>query len=441
METTVNSSNSVEHELVIKGSADELSESIEKGLRTQRTRTTAKGFRPGKVPLSLVKRLYGKAIAYAVAEEKVQEVYKSEVLENDAYDVVGQPVLTELEVDVDSDLNAVIRFGTRPAVTLAETSDVVVPRLRIDIDDSAVDEQVESFRKEHAELTPTDEPAGEKDQVIIDVQEIDADGEPVEGKGHQDQALFLDEVTDSWRDGLLGKKAGDEARVEVAHGDDHAHVYKATVKEVKRRELPELDDALVGELTEDRFSSVDELRDAIRSEIRSQSENQGRELFEGALVTVMLERHPVEVPFSAVDLYLDSFVEDVKRQNKGNLPSDFNEVAFRESNRAEAERQARWMFIRDRYMDEHGIDVSDADMDSYFEEQASSEGFDSSMMRKYYDQLGVTERVRQQMLSRKVFDRLAEGVTVEEHDRDGYPEAMKAFNERYIDAGEIADSE
>jgi trigger factor len=442
METTVNQITTVEHELVITGTADELSEEMTQALRAQRARTTTKGFRPGKVPLSLVKRMYGKAIAYSVAEKKVQETYNAEVLENETYSVVGQPVLTELEVDVDTELRAVIRFGTTPQVDLKSIDDVTVPRLRVDVEESAVDEQIEAFRKDHAELTPSDEPAGEKDQVVIDVQEIDAEtGSPIVGKRHEDQALFLDEVTESWREGLLGKKAGETARVEVAHGEDHVHVYEAAVKEVKRRELPELDDAMVGELSEDRFSSVDELREAIRKEMKDQVGNQSREVFEGALVTVMLERHPVEVPFSAVDLYLDSFVEDVKRQNKGKLPADFDEASFRESNRAEAERQARWMFIRDRYMEEHGIEVTDEEMDTYFEEQATNEAFDAAMMRQYYDQLGVTERVRQQMLSRKVFDRLAADVSVEETDTESYGDAMKTFNERYLASPQPASAE
>lgn len=441
MDTTVNHINTVEHELVITGSAEDLSAEIDKALRAQRSRTTAKGFRPGKVPLSMVKKMYGKAVAYTVAEKQVQELYNEQVIENDDYDVVGQPVLTELETDVDTDLRAVIRFGTRPDVSLQSLEGVTVPRLAVEVSDETVDGQVEDFRKSHAELTPTNDPAGETDQVVIDVQEIDREsGTPIIGKRHEGQTLFLDEVTEEWRGALLGKKAGETTRLEIAHGEDHVHVYEATINEVKQRELPDLDDALVAELTEDRFSSVDEFRDAIRSEIINRTQEQSREVFEGAIVTLMLDRHPVEVPFSAVDLYLDSFVEDVKQQNKGKLPADFEEQTFRESNRHEAERQARWMFIRDKVIDTHSIEVTDDELDAYFDEQAADEAFDASMMRKYYDQLGVTERIRQQLLSKKVFAQLTEDVTIEEHEAEAYAEAMKAFNERYLESEKAAEA-
>jgi trigger factor len=434
MDTTVNQISPVEHELVVTASADELAPEVNKALRSQRAQTTTKGFRPGKVPLSLVKRMYGKAIAYTVAEKEVQNVFNEKVIENDEYNVVGQPLLTEMETDVDADLRAVIRFGTRPEVELQPLSDVTVPKLKADVSDDTVEEQIAEFRKSHAELTPTDEPAGETDQVVIDVQEIDRESNtPVVGKRHEDQELFLDEVTEEWKAGLLGKKAGETTRVEISHGDDHAHHYEVDVKEVKSRELPELDDALIAELTEDRFSSMDEFRDALRSEISTRSQDQARELFEGALVTVVLERHPIDVPFSAVDLYLDSFVEDVKNQNKGKLPSDFNEEHFRAANRHEAERQARWMFIRDRIIETNDIEVSDEDLEKHFDEQAADQPFDAATMRQYYDQLGITERIRQQLLSRKVFAHLEAEVTVEEHDADGFNDAMKSFNESYIE--------
>ena len=111
METTLTKISDVEFELEIRAEAEELKPELDKALKIQRGRTQAKGFRPGKVPMSLVKKLYGEALAYGVAEKHVQEVYEKELLDNDDYAIIGQPTLTELDFSLDSDLRAVIQFG------------------------------------------------------------------------------------------------------------------------------------------------------------------------------------------------------------------------------------------------------------------------------------------------------------------------------------------
>lgn len=443
METTVNKISDVEFELEIKASADELKPEVDQALKAQRGRTQAKGFRPGKVPLSMVKKMYGEALAFGVAEQKVQKIYDEQILNNDDYDVVGQPILTDLDYQMDADLRAVIRFGIRPEVTLQDLSDVSVPRLKLEVTDELVEEQLEEFRRSNADLTPSDEPVGETDQVVFDLQEIDVESNtPIIGRREEDRQAFLDDANfaDAWKNGLLGKKAGETFRVDIPHGEDHIHRYEVTLKEVKRRELPELDDETVKELTKESIETVDALRETIRGQITSQMDEQTRELFESQLVRKVLDLHPIPVPRQAVDLYLDSFVEDVKQRNRGSLPDNFDEAAFRESNRAEAEQQARWMFIRDQIIEEQGLDVDDEDLEAYFADLGQDEQFSPAMMRQYYDQIGMTERVRQRLLSTKVFDAISAQVTVEELNEEAYAEAMKEQQPEVAGASDDAET-
>lgn len=431
METTVKQTSPVEYELEITASADELQPEVDRALRAQRGQTQAKGFRPGKVPLSLVKKLYGEALAFGVAEQKVQKVYEDEVLKNNEYEVVGQPVLTQLDYRMDEDLKAVIRFGVRPEVDLADLSGEKVTRLKMDVTDELVEEQIQEFRLNNADLAPTEEPAGDTDQVVFDVQEIDTESNtPIIGKREEDREFFLDDenLTPQWKEALIGKKAGDTFRVDISHAHadhEHLHRYEVSLKEVKHRDLPELDDETVKELTKDQVETVDALRDLIREQMTSRMEEQSRELFESQVVRKMIDLHPIPVPQSAVELYLDSFLEDIKQRNQGKLPEDFDEELFRQESRGEAEQQARWMFIRDRFIRDEGIEVTDEDLDAYFDQMSQDEQFSPSMLKQYYEQMGMLERVRQQLLSRKVFEGLAERLQVEELGPEEYAEVMK----------------
>lgn len=434
MKTTIHQISPVEYDLEIAAEAADLEADIKKAIRQQRTRTQLKGFRPGKVPLNLVKRMHGKALAYGVAEQKVQEIYREEILSDDTYDVIGQPKLTELEYEVDSDLKAVIRFGVRPEIELKDLSGEQITRLEREITDEAVDEQIERIRRDHAEVVPVeDEQITEHFQVVVDLQRVDERSKtPIIGEKEEDVTFFLDDerLHDNLRDGLLGKKSGESFYVDLPHGDGghaHMHQYSVTIKETKRRELPELDDAFVGEISKDRFVSVEELRGDLRRTLEEAWQQRAQELLDGRIVEKMLELHTVPVPESAIDLYLDSFVEDVKSRNDGKLPAEFDEGAFREANRGEAERQARWMLIRDAFIEQEGIEVTDEALDDYFEKAAAqNEQLTPTVLRQYYQSMNMLDRVKQQILSRLTFDALANRFDVVTKDAEAYEEELKS---------------
>ncbi|MEX1055594.1 MAG: trigger factor, partial [Rhodothermales bacterium] len=342
------------------------------------------------------------------------------------YNLLGQPVLTELEYEMDSNLRAVVRFGIRPEVELRDVSSEVLSRLKHDVSEEDVEKQLARIKSENADLVPIeDEPIDENFQAIIDLQRIDEEsGSPIIGEREEGVQFFLDDerLHDELRDGLLGKKAGDVFRVDLPHGhEDHVHMhrYEVTIKETKRRELQELDDAFVEELTKNRLHSVEELRDDLRKNLVEAWKQQSQEILDGRIVDRMLDLHKIPVPQSAVEVFLDSFVEDVRRRNEGKLPAHFDEEAFRKANQGEAERQAKWMLIRDAFIEQEALKVSDEDLDTYFENAAKeNEKLSKDLLRQYYQSLNMIDRVKQQILSRKVFDRLAELFTIEEKDVD-----------------------
>ena len=433
MHTSINKVSDVEYQLEITATAGDLAREFDQALRRQKSQTQLKGFRPGKVPVSLVKKMHGQAIAYGVAEKHVQAILKTEVLENKEYDLLGQPLLTELEYEMDSDLRAVVRFGIRPEVELHDVSNEVISRLTHEVSEDDVEKQLDRIRTENADLVPVeDESTGENFQAAIDLQRIDEQtGTPIIGEREEGVQFFLDDerLHNELREGLLGKKAGDVFRVDLPHGhEDHVHMhrYEVTINEVKRRELPELDDAFVEELTKNRLHSLDELREDLRKNLEEAWKQRSQELFDSRIVERMLELHMIPVPQSAVEIFLDSFVEDVRRRNEGKLPAHFDEEAFRKANQGEAERQAKWMLIRDAFIEQEGLEVSDEDLDTYFENAAKeNEKLSKDLLRQYYQSLNMIDRVKQQILSRKVFERLADLFKVEEKDVDALEEELE----------------
>ena len=447
MDTTLSEASPVEYELDLHATADDLKPKLKEALKAQRKNMDVQGFRKGKVPLGLVKKMHGEAIGYRVAEQFVQEVFEEEVEENDDIEPLGQPELIDLDYELDEDLHATIRFGVRPQVELQDLSSVAIPMLDPEVTDEDVEQEIERLQKEEADLLPLeDEPAEDTDYVNIDLQRIDPQTDtPIIGDKDEDLTFFLDDerLKEELRDALVGKQAGATFRVELPqehpaheheghghqheHGDEDDRLYEVTVNDVKRRDLPPLDDEFVRRVSEGEFNDIDNLRADIRERLQEAWDERAREMVQGEVIDKMLELHPVPVPESVIEGYLDSFVKQVEEENDGELPDDFDEEHFRQRNRRDAENQGRWMLIRDKIVEKEDIEVSDEDIQAFFEEQA--EGDDSvsvEQIEQFYRQMPkMMGRVKQQILSDKVYDLLLDRFDVQPKSREEFEEEMQ----------------
>ncbi len=433
MDTTINKVSDVEYDLEIRATADDLAEEFTSALKVQKTKTNMKGFRKGKVPLNVVKKLYGKAIAFGVAEKSIQETYESSVMEPAELDVLGRPKITKLDYEMDGDLFAVVRFGVRPDLDLAPLEEETISKLVHEVTDEDIEQELEGFVEQKADFVDSELPVRADDLVVVDLQQVDDDDEVIAGRLQEDLSFHLADtrVKDEFRDAVVGSNVGDVVTVTMSHSHDddtvHTDRYAATIKGVKERILPELTDELVKEATQDKFESVEAFRDELRKELEKSWQKQSGELLEGMMVDRLLELNPVDVPDSVVELYLDSFVEDVKRQGKGEFPDGFDDEAFRGEMKDDAVRQGRWMLIRDRIIDQQKIDVSDEQVEKHVLGESGLEGIDPEMILQYYRQIpGMMERTKQRVVSEAVFDFLQTQFEVVEKDRDTFKEEREA---------------
>lgn len=432
MQTEIRKINDVEFELEIKASADDLAHEINEAVRRQRVRTTMKGFRPGKVPTSMVKKVYGKSLAYGVAEDKVQTTFRAEVLEGDTkYDVMGQPTITELDYEYEGDLRAVVSFGVRPDLKVKDVSKVKISKLVHEISDEDVDKEIEHLLAQHADLTPADGPAKKDSYVVVDLQRLEGKkGEPVEGEKQENVPFLLSDenLMPELSKAITGMKidATKEVKLPGPEGEDDRY-YAVTLKEVKVRELPELDDEMVKKVTNDTIETVEALKDQIREQLVEGWEKRSDEYFQSDAIEKLIDLHEFDVPNSVIEMYLDAYISDIKSKSEDKeLPEGFDEKGYRERRRTDAENQSRWMFIRDAIIAEQGFEVSDEDRDEQFDKMAAQGGFSGDMMKSYYSSMPqLMDQLDQSIMSTKVFGWLKGAMKVTEKNRDAYEKEMK----------------
>ena len=447
MDTTLSKASPVEYELDIHATAEDLEPKLKDALKAQRKNMDVQGFRKGKAPLGLVKKMHGDAIGYRVAEQYVQEVFEEEVEGNDDLEPLGQPTLTELDYALDEDLHAIIRFGVRPEVEIEDLSSIQISMLDPEVTDEDVEQEIERLRTDEADLLPLeDEPAGDTDYVNIDLQRIDPQTDtPIIGDKDEDLTFFLDDerLKEELREALMGKKAGDTFRVELPqehpaheheghehqhdHGDEEDRLYEVTVNDVKRRDLPPLDEEFVRRASEGEFDDLEAFRANIRERLQDAWDERAREMVQGEVIDKMLELHPVPVPESVIEGYLDSFVKQVEEENDGELPEDFDEEHFRQRNRRDAEDQGRWMLIRDQIIEEEDLDVTNEEIQTFFAEQSGGEEkVSAQQIEQFYQTMPqMMEKVEQQILSDKVYDLLLDRLDVQSKSREEFEEEMQ----------------
>ena len=432
METTVTAQNSVDYTLDIRVPADELEPRVTAALKKQRSGMNLKGFRPGHVPLSYARKVAGPQVAVQVAEEVIAEAFRDTVAEQEDYDVVGSPRLAELDFDpkADADLHAVVSFGVRPDFDLAEMEGVPVTKFVRTFTDEDVDAEVEGMRARAATLEPAEEGAalGEGDVAEVTIQPVGEDGEPTGPSQEGAQLILADPgLRPELKSALLEKAVGDEFQVDLPHQhaededadhDDHVDRYRIEVTAISRRILPEMDEAFIQEQTDGAHSTLDELKSSVREELERSWEQRATQALEGKMVEQFVEAHPFEVPAVLVESTLDAMLDEVGQRQGGSLPAGFDAGAWRDAQREQAEKQVRWLLVKQKLVEEEGIEVTKEDFDAEFEGLAS-EGAPLDAVKGYFaQQPELLEQMGQHILNRRVFESLGERFTVVEKSRE-----------------------
>ena len=432
--TTIRAITDVDYALDVHVPAAALEPLVTEALKKQRAQMNLKGFRPGKVPLSVVRKMVGPQIAVEIAEQAIGEAFRDAVAEPAELDVIGHPRLSELSfdaTDADADLTAVVAFGVRPEIAIADLDGVPVTRLVRAFTAEDVDADVQ--RRRDLAATEEDAPEGTalaaEHTAIVDITPVDADGERAGGTQTGARLVLANpDLRPEMLEALTGKTAGETVRVELPHlhgadeeadHDDHMDRYDVTVTDVKVRIVPELDDAFVKEQTNGEAETVEELRAEVRDDLQRSWDQRARQALEAKMVDRFVEAHGhVAVPETLTEAALDAMLEETRQRGRGALPPTFEVDAFREQNRARAQNQVRWLLVKDALVREEGIEVDDEALEAEFARLAG-DGGDTEMLRQYLmQQPEMMDQMTDHLLNQRVFASLEKRFTVVDKTRE-----------------------
>jgi trigger factor len=336
------------------------------------------GFRKGKVPAEMVvQRLGREAVLTQALESSLGDWYERAMLES-GVNPVGDPKLDLSDLpDEGKPLRFSIEVAVRPRAELGEYKGLEVGREEPEVPQEAVDAEVNRLREGFARLNPVDREAREGDVVLIDY-EGKIDGEPFEGGSAKDYLLELGEgrVLPELEKALEGAKPGEERQATVPFPDDYpakevagmSAEFDVKVKEVREKELPELDDDFAAESSE--FDTLAELREHISGQIREILERQIAERFQQEALDAAVANAKVELPEPVVQARAEEMWRRVERslerqgidpQNYLQIQGKTREEMIKEA-RADAEQALKREAVLEAVAEAEGLEISEEDM-------------------------------------------------------------------------------
>jgi trigger factor len=358
--------------------ADAIERQVERTARQLGREMRVPGFRRGKVPPALVLQRVGReSVLEQALRDSLPEWYEQALLEA-GITPVGEPRLDVPELPAAGEgLEFSIEVGVRPRAKLGDYKGLEVGRPEVEVPDEAVAEELDRLREGFASVNPVERPAATGDLVVIDFAGS-IDGEPFDGSTARDYMVELgaDGLLSEMEEALTGAAAGDELTAEVGFPDDHTQAeiagkratFDITVKEVREKHLPELDDDFASDASE--FDTLDELRGEISSRIAAALERRSDAEFREAAIDAAAASADVDLPEEIVHARAHEIWERFERQlrNRGIDPATYVKMAGRSREQfvTDAEDDARTALRREATLaaiaEAEGIEVSDEDL-------------------------------------------------------------------------------
>jgi trigger factor len=308
--------------LTIEVSVEEFEKAVEKAYQKNKGKMTVPGFRKGKVPRAMIEKMYGTEIFFEdAANEIIPEAYAEEA-SNCELDIVSQPKIDVVQIEKGKSFIFTAEVALKPVVELGKYKDLEIEKPEVSVTEEDINEELENVRKQNSRTIPVEDRAVEDgDMTTIDFEGF-VDGEAFEGGLGKDYPLTIGSGSfiDTFEQQLIGKNIGEEVTVDVTFPEEyHAEnlkgkpaMFKVVVKEIKKVELPELDDEFAQDVSE--FDTLSEYKEDIKKKITDKKEAEAKTEIENKAVDAIIEDAKMDIPEAMIDLQVRQMADDFARR-------------------------------------------------------------------------------------------------------------------------------
>lgn len=400
MQVSLETTEGLERRLTITVPAEQVDTEVNGRLRQLAKTRRIDGFRPGKAPLSVIKKMYGASVEQEVAGDLMQRNFFEAVM-SEKLNPAGMPTMEPGPIKAGEDFTFTAVFEVYPEVEVKGLDAISVEKPQAEVQDADLEKMIETLQKQHADWVSVEREAGTDDRVTMNFVGS-VDGEEFEGGAAEDFQLVLGSgrMIPGFEDGLMGKKVGDNFVLEVNFPEEyHAENLKGkpaqfdvAVTKVEAQELPELTEEFVK-----RFGVADGSVDGLKAEVRK---NMDRELTQALKASVkeqvidgLLEQNPVDVPKSLVDNEIETLRKQALQRFGGMDPNNAPQLPA-ELFQEQAERRVRVGLVLGEVIKANEIKADDAKVQEIITAMAAAYEDPAEVVAYYNDNPQMLESVR-----------------------------------------------
>lgn len=420
METKINVISEAENELEVSLSYDEILPEIEEAYKEERKNISMPGFRKGKVPTSMLKKMYGEAIEYK-ASEKIANSKFWNIVDEMGLKPISTPQLVDIDYDFGKKLSFKIKYEVMPQIELKDYKGQDIEKPIFKIKDEDIDKEINHMLKAKAAFEDTEIVEGNSERLTLNLQRLDKDGNPVEGQRSENIKVELDDpkVNPQIPQNAKGKKVGDT--FDFTFVDEHYHGeelhkeefnYSAEIVKIEKIVLPEVTEELVKEISRNKAATLDELKEQTKKNFEDYYNSQTENIFTNQLLDKVIKNNEFAVPKGYVEMLLNRMVENEKENAKRYKVPNFNEREVRQNLQSRAEWNAKWQIILENLARIEEIKVENADIEEMAKTESVRIGIDVEKLMKYFKESNKTET----LLEEKVVKFLKENNNIIEVD-------------------------
>lgn len=409
--------------LTIEVPAEEFDAAIKNAYNKNKNKFSIPGFRKGKAPLAMLEKMYGAGIFYEDAANEVIDASYPKAAEESKEEIVSTPEIKVTQIEKGKAFIYEATVALKPEVTLGEYKGVEVKKAEAVVTDEDVENELTAARKKNGRLIDVEDGAIEDgDNTIIDFTGY-IDDKTFDGGAGTDYPLVIGSHSfiEGFEDQLIGKKKGETCDVNVTfpaeyHADELAGKpakFVVTIKEVKRNELPELNDEFASEVSD--FDTLDEYKADIRKKLQEKKEQDAKVENENNVIEKVVENAQMELPQPMVDTQAREMVENYARrlQSQGLNINDYMKYTgmtpekLMEQMRPEAEKRIKTRLVLEKVVEVENVEVSDEKLDEQINEIEASYKLEGAKLKEMMGER-EKEQIREDLKVQAAIDLLVE---------------------------------
>ena len=409
--------------LTIEVPAEEFDAAIKNAYNKNKNKFSIPGFRKGKAPLAMLEKMYGAGIFYEDAANEVIDASYPKAAEESKEEIVSTPEIKVTQIEKGKAFIYEATVALKPEVTLGEYKGVEVKKAEAVVTDEDVENELTAARKKNGRLIDVEDGGIEDgDNTFIDFTGY-IDDKTFDGGAGTDYPLVIGSHSfiEGFEDQLIGKKKGETCDVNVTfpaeyHADELAGKpakFVVTIKEVKRNELPELNDEFASEVSD--FDTLDEYKADIRKKLQEKKEQDAKVENENNVIEKVVENAQMELPQPMVDTQAREMVENYARrlQSQGLNINDYMKYTgmtpekLMEQMRPEAEKRIKTRLVLEKVVEVENVEVSDEKLDEQINEIAASYKLEGAKLKEMMGER-EKEQIREDLKVQAAIDLLVE---------------------------------